>query len=458
MKFGFYYLGLLSLARPKHKNGISIGLILSTMMLSVGISILVIVMSIFDGYRDTLEDILLTLTPHIQIRKNITTGGIGLFSDDELDETIKFRQGTSSDNSVETDYIPEWNWYMKDGGGDDVEYKENNTFTEKDFVKIRNILNVIPEIELYEPIFVGSKTLDITDCKSPLEKKKIQTLIFSAPFTGQGTSSAIGNILKKNVFKEFQKKDRNDLVILSNRLMDLVSSECILIHLNKGNNLKLKVLSTFQIGLDGAGTNALILKNPKSEILFNFNSKDFISIGVRVKDKYNSTNVKNIITESLPEGFSAIDWTSISPNTFDILITFKFITKFIICMIIIVAAFSLRSSLLVIVHEKMPQISLYRSLGLRSSDIILLFCILGLIVGVIGSTTGIAIGIIAGKKLQNIQLENINSFIGMSEYSIELDLITLSNYMFSSIIICIIFSISPAIKAVKHSMVEGIKK
>jgi len=115
-------------------------------------------------------------------------------------------------------------------------------------------------------------------------------------------------------------------------------------------------------------------------------------IYVRVKPGENEFAVMGRINPQLPPAARAYSWMESWADFLWVLNLEKSINFFLLLFIVIIAAFSVMSSLLISVVRKTREIGLLGALGARARDVALCFCAQAFIIGVTGTAVGVALG------------------------------------------------------------------
>jgi lipoprotein-releasing system permease protein len=129
-------------------------------------------------------------------------------------------------------------------------------------------------------------------------------------------------------------------------------------------------------------------------------------IEIKVADIYKARSVADAIEMKLGFPFWARDWMQMNKNLFSALKLEKRVMFIILTLIVLVAAFNIISSLIMIVMEKNKDIAILKTMGATSRQIMKIFMFQGLIIGVVGTILGCMIGLAVA-----INLEKISSFI-----------------------------------------------
>ncbi|NLP11529.1 lipoprotein-releasing ABC transporter permease subunit [bacterium] len=102
--------------------------------------------------------------------------------------------------------------------------------------------------------------------------------------------------------------------------------------------------------------------------------------------------VARVIRHTLPADYRPLTWRELNPNLFAWMQIEKWAAFIILCLIILVAAFNILSTLIMVTMEKTREIGILRSMGASQSSIQKIFTFQGALVGVLGTVLGDAIG------------------------------------------------------------------
>jgi len=121
-------------------------------------------------------------------------------------------------------------------------------------------------------------------------------------------------------------------------------------------------------------------------------------IGIRVKDIYNAGNIAQKIVQNLNSKHSAYsfwakDWMQMNHNLFSALKLEKKAMFIILSLIVLVAAFNISSTLIMMVMSKTKDIAILKAMGATDKTIKKIFVQHGMIIGTIGTISGIILGI-----------------------------------------------------------------
>lgn len=127
--------------------------------------------------------------------------------------------------------------------------------------------------------------------------------------------------------------------------------------------------------------------------------------GVRMtlQDPMRSTSTLLDLMRKLgPEKFNGTDWTRTHMNFFRAIQTTKSMMFIILLMIVAVAAFNIVSTLVMIVKEKQSDIAILRTIGVGPKNVLAMFVVQGVLIGLAGTAIGAGLGILLSHNIQNI--------------------------------------------------------
>ena len=111
-------------------------------------------------------------------------------------------------------------------------------------------------------------------------------------------------------------------------------------------------------------------------------------IEVRVKDVYDARNIAEKIVSNLGFPYWAKDWMQMNHNLFSALKLEKTVMFIILALIVLVAAFNIASTLIMMVMGKTKDIAILKAMGAMDSSIRKIFIFNGMIIGSVGELPG----------------------------------------------------------------------
>ncbi|MDZ7641034.1 MAG: lipoprotein-releasing ABC transporter permease subunit [Desulfurivibrio sp.] len=135
-------------------------------------------------------------------------------------------------------------------------------------------------------------------------------------------------------------------------------------------------------------------------------ARDFMDLGtavhgleVRVANINQADRIARQIEQELGAGYQARDWKNMHRNIFSALALEKAALSVIMTLVVVVAAFNIISTLTMVVMEKTRDIAILKAMGATNGDIMRIFVYEGLVIGLVGTTLGVALGLGLGEIL-----------------------------------------------------------
>jgi len=189
------------------------------------------------------------------------------------------------------------------------------------------------------------------------------------------------------------------------------------------------------------------------------NMKDSVTgIEVRVDDIYNARNIAKKIVSELGFPYWARDWMRMNHNLFSALKLEKTVMFIILALIVLVAAFNIASTLIMMVMGKTKDIAILKAMGAMDSSIRKIFIYKGMIIGAVGTSLGVCLGFIICKLLEKykfIQLPGDVYYISTLPVRLEAwDVFMIAS---AAMVICFLATLYPASQASKLNPIEAIR-
>tara|TARA_Y100000591_G_C21836985_1_gene703157 strand:+ start:922 stop:2145 length:1224 start_codon:yes stop_codon:yes gene_type:complete len=224
------------------------------------------------------------------------------------------------------------------------------------------------------------------------------------------------------------------------------------------------ITSLFESGLIDFDNNIAFINLSTLEEFFNLKSEERI-LEIYLKNPQNIENQKKIVQKTFPNQF-VYSWSDMNSSLFSALKVERNVMFIILSLIIIVAAFNIISGLTILVKNKTREIAILKSIGVLNKSIIKIFFLIGVIIGTSATLFGIILGVTFSMYVENLRqflstVFNISLFpeeiYFLSTMPSEINPSSIFLISICSIVITIIVSIFPALKAAKLDLIKALK-
>ena len=394
--------------KTRKKDGfLNIISIFSFIGISLGVAVLIIVMSVMNGFRTELINKIVGFNPHITIKPYENSISVDKLNNKELK---KISEELLYSNAGEAIIISQ----------DFTKGIVLRGYSQKDFSKL-NVVNKGQFSGNSKKLYKNNISIG-KELSFDLELKIGDKLSIISP---SGIETIIGNLPKQEVFT---------------------------------------VSSIFESGLADFDRNIAFININTLENFFDFN-KDDRNLEIYLKNPSDIVIAKNKVKEVFKDEF-IYTWADMNSSLFSALKVERNVMFIILSLIILVAAFNIISGLTILVKNKTRDIAILKSIGVLNKSITKIFFLVGVTIGTTATIFGILLGV-----LFSLYIENIRQFLSytfnislfpeeiyfLSKMPTEINLVSILIISVCSILITIIVSIYPAIKASKLDPVKGLK-
>ena len=224
------------------------------------------------------------------------------------------------------------------------------------------------------------------------------------------------------------------------------------------------IISLFESGLNDFDNNVAFMNLSSLEEFFNFDQEDR-NLEIYLKNPQDIEDQKLIVQKIFNDEF-IYSWSDMNKSLFSALKVERNVMFIILTLIIIVAAFNIISGLTILVKNKTREIAILKSIGILNKSIIKIFFLIGVIIGTSATIFGIILGVTFSMYVENLRqffsnVFNVSLFpeeiYFLSSMPSEINSISILIISFCSILITILVSIFPALKAAKLDPVKSLK-
>ncbi len=224
------------------------------------------------------------------------------------------------------------------------------------------------------------------------------------------------------------------------------------------------VSSIFESGLVDFDNNIAFINLETLEEFFNYDKKDR-NLEIYLNNPQNIEYQKTIVQNNFPNKF-IFTWSDMNKSLFSALRVERNVMFIILSLIIIVAAFNIISGLTILVKNKTRDIAILKSIGVLNKSIVKIFFLIGVIIGSTATIFGIILGVTFSLYVENFRqflstTFNISLFpeeiYFLSTMPSEINPSSIFVISLCSILITVLVSIFPALKAAKLDPIKALK-
>ena len=164
---------------------------------------------------------------------------------------------------------------------------------------------------------------------------------------------------------------------------------------------RFRVAGIFQSGMYEYDTTLAYISLENAQKFFNLEGR-VTGIEIKTENVYKVKEIGREIRRKLGFPFWTKDWMEMNRNLFSALRLEKIAMFIILVLIVLVAAFNIISTLIMVVMEKNKDIAILKSMGAPARGILRIFIIEGLVIGVVGTALGLILGLVAALNLEKI--------------------------------------------------------
>jgi lipoprotein-releasing system permease protein len=392
----------------KSKRKIALITIISLISLigvTIGVSALIIVLSVFNGFNGLVTRILVEFDPHIRIEKKL---GI----------------------------------------------------EDKELASIEKVIKDIPQLKGYSP-FITSKAMLISDRNNRVVYVKGIDPEKAGLVSGLPEKIVLGNFdlidsggLPKIILGLTISDHVNALV---GDTVTLVSPSFGAFGLVQPNIKKFVVSGIFESNNKDYDGYYVFVSTKSAQGLFDLKGK-INGIEIRLYNINDSEKIKKILQSQLGDKFQVRTWYDLHRDLYSVMQIERWTAYVILLLIIFVATFNILGSLTMSVIEKTRDIGILKAMGAKNSDIVKIFIFEGLIIGLIGTVLGSLIGYVVCFIQQRYHIFPLDPTVYIiPSLPIEMHLSDFIVVGVGALILCLLASYYPAKRASKVVPSEAVR-
>jgi lipoprotein-releasing system permease protein len=401
------FLGLRYLKAKRKQTFISVITIISVVGIMVGVMALIVVLSVMNGFRADLLAKILGVNPHILVRSYD-----GAFKDyQKVAEQIMGTEGV-----IATSPFIHAQVIVKSSGNTSI-------------VILRGM----------DPRTVGK----VVGIESMIKNGSLSSL----DETHEGLPAII-------IGSELSRRIR----ALPGDTLTVIAPEGKLTAVGRSpSRRKYKVTALFDSGMYEYDSNLIFMSLKEVQDLLTMQGR-IMGVEVRVREVYKSDIIAESIQKKLGFSYYTRDW-KLTNRSLESALRLEKITMFIIMtMIVLVGALNIISTLVMVVMEKTRDVAILRAMGATSRNIMSIFMLQGLLVGLVGTLIGLFSGLgICHLISKYIHIEMPTDFYGITTLPVKVERLDVLLITLAAVIISFLAAIYPSWRAAKLNPVEALR-
>ena len=181
-------------------------------------------------------------------------------------------------------------------------------------------------------------------------------------------------------------------------------------------------------------------------------------IEIRLKDIDRASQIASIIEDTIGNSYTVNDWKKLNRNLFSALRLEKTVMFIILALIVLVAAFNIAGSLVMMVMEKRKDIAILKAMGATAPSIGRIFVIKGLMIALMGIALGTSAGVSLCTLLERYAFIHLPADVYyITTLPVDLKLVDVLLIAASALLICLAATLYPARQAAAVNPVEAIR-
>lgn len=167
------------------------------------------------------------------------------------------------------------------------------------------------------------------------------------------------------------------------------------------------VVGVFEFGMSSIDNSLILMPFEEAQTFFKLLSEQqdaVTGIEITLHDLDAAADVAQKIQAMLGPNYRVYDWQQSNASVFEALNVQRTVMFLILTMIILVAAFNIIASLVMLVKDKHRDIAVLRSMGASAASVQRVFMVCGTLIGVVGTGIGLVLGLLLAHNLDSLRL------------------------------------------------------
>lgn len=166
-------------------------------------------------------------------------------------------------------------------------------------------------------------------------------------------------------------------------------------------NMEYIVAGVFSSGFSEYDEYFVFMALRDAQLLFNAGDTAY-AIGVKLDDPQQAPAYRRLLKQQLGYRYLVFTWMQLRRNLYQALVTEKSLIGVVLFFVIAMAAFSIASTLIMVVMEKEREIGILKSIGMTPAAVRRVFLTQGVLVGLTGTMIGLISGLFIASSMDNL--------------------------------------------------------
>jgi len=223
--------------------------------------------------------------------------------------------------------------------------------------------------------------------------------------------------------------------------------------------IRVMVSGIFDTGLYEYDNKFVYTALPLAQELKGFHESDAVTaVEVKITDRWHTAQAVADLDSILGPQYRVVDWQEQNRNLFQALKLEKLGMSVILLLIILVAAFNIVSTLTMVVTDKTREIGILKAMGMTAGSVRRIFLVQGVVIGIVGTGLGLALGLFAAFLVGDLKLIRLDPSVYFIDHlPVAVDPLDVVLTVVASLAIAALATMYPARQASRLFPIEAIR-
>ena len=220
-----------------------------------------------------------------------------------------------------------------------------------------------------------------------------------------------------------------------------------------------EVTGSFTTGMYDTDAQSVYVRLEDAQRLLGLYERDIVSaIGIQTADPMQAEELSQQLAVAFPFPYVPQSWFRTNAALFSALKLEKLAMGLILFLIVLVAAFNIVSTLVMVVSDRTREIGILKSMGMTDRGILKVFIMQGAWIGIVGTALGTTLGLILAWVLDTFEVIKIPPDVYfVDRLPVQIEFMDIATIVLASVAVAFVATIYPAIQASRLQPVEAIR-